>query len=92
MTLHIPYFRLGTGIQSVVLLISLGMNMGEMVCYIVITKALLKQNKSMIGILNSKSIQSRNKGSVITLGGQIISFMVEIFTMIFVILAVNVLT
>ncbi len=81
---------LGKGIQSLVLLVLLTLNVSELVCYIVIARDLFEQNKNMVGILTNKAITKRNKGSVITLSGQVMAFVIEVLISILTLVAVNV--
>ncbi len=68
----------------------LTLNFAELTCYILIALGLRKQNKTMDGKLNKNVIQNRNRGSALTLSGQVISFFVEILLSIMLILAVKV--
>ncbi len=68
----------------------LALNVSELVCYIVIARDLFEQNKNMVGILTNKAITKRNKGSVITLSGQVMAFVIEVLISILTLVAVNV--
>ena len=67
------------------------MNVFELLFYLIIARGLWKQNHSMVGILTNKTIQKRQRGSTLTLSGQVISFIVETMLFLWTVVAVKVI-